>query len=60
MSCHIQVSPPEHPGLSIIQILLSLVKLVYANKLNLFWLTHLNPNWFTGCKLNVFRFSSME
>lgn len=37
-------SPPEYPGLSITPISLP----VYANKLNLFWLIHLNPNWFTG------------
>ena len=37
-------SPPEDPGLSITPISLS----VYANKLNLFWLIHLNPNGFTG------------
>lgn len=35
-------------------------QLIYGNKLNLFRLTHLNPNWFTGYKLNVFRLSSME
>ncbi|KXG26699.1 hypothetical protein SORBI_3006G144900 [Sorghum bicolor] len=36
-------SPPKDPCLSITPISLS----VYANKFNLFWLIHLNPNWFT-------------